>query len=56
MSNSKELATSLGAYLLSKIEDLEGDNFFLGLVKAKLPNLRSRWICLLKKLFVLLTK
>jgi hypothetical protein len=54
LSNSKELAASLDAYVLSKIEQLDGPNFFLSLVKAKLPKLQSRWLTLLKKVFALL--
>ncbi len=56
LSNAKALATELGAYVISKVEDLDGSNFFLGLVKAKLPKLESRLWTLLKKVFALLSK
>jgi hypothetical protein len=56
LSNYKDLAVSLEAYVLSKIEQLDGPNFFLSLVKARVPKLQSRWLILLKKLFALLSR
>jgi len=55
-SNYKDLATGLDGYVVSRIEDLEGPNFFSFLTKSKLPKLRSRLRTLLKKLFALLLK
>jgi len=55
-SNYKDLASGLDAYVVSRIEDLEGPNFFSFLTKSKLPKLRSRLRILLKKLFALLLK
>ena len=55
-SNYKKLAEDLGAYMISRIEDLEGPNFFLFLTKTKLRKLQSRWITLLKRAFRLLLK
>lgn len=56
LSNYKDLAKELDAYVLSKIEQLDGPAFFLSLVKARLPRLQSSWLTLLKKLFALLSK
>jgi len=56
LSNFKKLAEDLQAYVISKIEDLEGPNFFLFLTKTKLRKLQSRWITLAKRLFRLLFK
>ena len=39
------------AYPISRIQDLTGANFFLSLLKTKLPKLESRVITLLKKVF-----
>ena len=55
-SNYKKLAGDLGAYMISRIEDMEGPNFFLFLTKTKLCKLQSRWITLAKRLFRLLFK
>lgn len=55
-SNYKDLAQDLGAYMISRIEDLEGPNFFLFLTKTKLPKLQSRWIVLAKRFFRMLFK
>jgi len=55
-SNYKELAQDLQAYMISRIEDLEGPNFFLFLTKTKLPKLQSRWIVLAKRFFRMLFK
>jgi len=56
LSNYKKLAEDLEAYMVSRIEDLEGPNFFLFLTKTKLRKLQSRWITLLKRAFRLLFK
>ena len=56
LSNYKKLAEDLQAYIVSKIEDLEGPNFFLFLTKTKLRKLQSRWITLAKRFFRLLFK
>ena len=56
LSNYKKLAEDLQAYIVSKIEDLEGPNFFLFLTKTKLRKLQSRWITLAKRPFLLLFK
>jgi hypothetical protein len=53
-TNSKALASALGAFVVSEIKD--GANFFLTLVRSKLPRLESRFVSILKKLFALLTK
>ena len=42
MSNYVELVEALEAYVVSKIEDLEGQNFFNFLVKNKLPKLDNK--------------
>ena len=55
-SNYKKLAEDLGAFMISRIEDMEGPNFFLFLTKTKLRKLQSRWITLAKRLFRLLFK
>ena len=55
-SNYKDLAQDLQAYMISRIEDLEGPNFFLFLTKTKLPKLQSRWIVLAKRFFRMLCK
>ena len=55
-SNYKKLAEDLGAYMISRIEDMEGPNFFLFLTKTKVRKLQSRWITLAKRLFRLLFK
>jgi hypothetical protein len=54
LSNYKKLAEDLQAYIISRIEDLEGPNFFLFLTKTKLRKLQSRWVTVLKRLFRLL--
>ena len=55
-SNYKKLAEDLQAYMISRIEDLEGANFFLFLTKTKLRKLQNRWITLAKRLFRMLFK
>ena len=56
LSNYKKLAEDLQAYIISRIENLEGPNFFLFLTKTKLRKLQSRWITVAKRLFRLLFK
>ena len=48
LSNYKQLVDALGAYVVSRIEDLDGTNFLNFLVKEKLPKLESK----LKNLFL----
>lgn len=55
-SNYKLLVEALEAYVISKIEDLEGENFLNFLVKNKLPKLDSTCLNLLKGCFTLLSK
>jgi hypothetical protein len=47
-SNYKHLVEALGAYVVSRIEDLDGDNFFNFLVKEKIPKLENRIFTFLK--------
>ena len=59
-SNYKDLVAELAkvaqVFVISEVVDLDGDNFFLGLVKSKLPKLQSRIWTFLKKVFALLSK
>jgi hypothetical protein len=54
LSNYKKLAEDLQAYMVSRIEFLEGPHFFQFLTKTKLRKLESRWITVLKRLFRML--
>ena len=49
MSNYDQLVEALEAYVVSKIEDLEGQNFFNFLVKNKLPKLDNKCSNLFKR-------
>jgi len=54
LSNYKKLAEDLQAFVIGVVEDLEGPNFFLFLMKTKLRKLESRWLTVLKRLFRML--
>ena len=49
LSNYGELVEALEAYVVSRIEDLEGQNFFNFLVKNKLPKLDNKCSNLFKR-------
>ena len=51
LSNYKKLVSALGAYVVSKIEDLDGDQFISFLLKEKLPKLDNRFTNLFKSCF-----
>lgn len=55
-SNCKALGEGLGAYIVSRIEALDGVNFFRSLVKTKLPHLENRLLTFIKKVFAFLSK
>ena len=54
LSNYKQLASDLEAFVISRFEDLVGDAFFAFLTKTRLTKLRPRWLTLLKGCFSLL--
>ena len=49
LSNYGELVEALEAYVVSRIEDLDGQNFFNFLVKNKLPKLDNKCINIFKR-------
>jgi len=55
-SNYSELVEALEAYVVSRIEDLEGQNFFNFLVKSKLPKLDNKCFNIFKKFLSVVLK
>ena len=56
MSNYVQLVEALEAYVVSKIEDLDGQNFFNFLVKNKLPKLDNQCSNLFKSCLSMVLK
>ena len=56
LSNYKQLVEALGAYVISRIEDMDGTNLINLFLKEKLPKLENRVVTLFKSCFSMASK